>query len=119
MYNLIIYKFNKLIELISRVDFDAEVRSTHFVDLFKCLRIEEMSEQDLSDLLNYHIVSDSEDAKNIVELELRRKKEERSGTVSCDPEISTGIRRKRGPVFLPCVVGQLDDQHWLFAYDKR
>ena len=111
--------FSKRIELISRVDFDAEIRSTHFVDLFKCLRIDEMSEQDLSDLLNYHLVSDSEDAKNILELELKRKREERSGTDSGDPESSTGIRRKRGPIFLPCVAGQLDDQHWLFAYDKR
>ncbi len=78
-----------------------------------------MSEQDLSDLLNYHLVSESEDAKNIVESELRRKKEEKSGTVSSDPEISGGIRRKRGPVFLPFVVGQFDDQHWLFGYDNR
>jgi hypothetical protein len=76
-----------------------------------------MSEQDLSDLLNYHHVSESEVAKNIVELELRKRRDEKSGT--SDQEMSGGIRRKRGPVYLPCVVGQLDDQHWLFAYDNR
>ncbi len=39
-----------------RVDHDVDKRSNHFFELFRCLRFEQMSETDLSDLRNFHLV---------------------------------------------------------------
>ena len=97
-----------------RVDHDLENRSKHFVELFKCLIIDQMSETDLSDLKNYHLVLDSDEATAILDSEISNRKSE--GTNSNKRMIRTKIR---GPAFLPCVVGQVEDKHWIFRFDYR
>ena len=97
-----------------RVDHDPDNRSKHFVELFKCLRIDQMSETDLSDLKNYHLVLDSEEARAILETEIFDRKSETSDS---DKRV---LRTKlRGPAYLPCVVGLVEDKHWIFRFDHR
>ena len=73
-----------------------------------------MSETDLSDLKNYHLVLDSEEARAILESEILDRKSETSD--SNKREFRTKLR---GPAYLPCVVGQVEDKHWIFRFDHR
>jgi hypothetical protein len=81
-----------------------------------------MSEQDLSDLKNFFHVSESQEAIHILETE-KLKKSERLNTEVKQFERSNEEEqfqtRKRGPLYLPCVVGQIDDKHFLLRYDYR
>ena len=96
-----------------------------------------MSKYDLSDLRNFHHVADSREAIDILktekmkkaksqnpELKLSESSNVESLTVKSSNVKSSNVddnfrRRKRGPIYLPCVVGQVDDKHFVLRYDYR
>jgi hypothetical protein len=135
---------------LPRIDQDSESRWQHFVELFGCLRFEQMSASELSDLKNYFHVAESDAANTIVDAELEKRSKNETeksespktgGEVSESPkteagksespksetlqhassnaEMSNFRTKKRGPCFLPCVVGLVDERHWVLRYDYR